>query len=47
LELAAFLAAGGAVLAALRRLGRRELGIDDVLLYEDQPDPVVRSLEIG
>lgn len=34
-------------LAGLERLEQRELSIDDVLIYEDQPDPVVRSLELG
>ena len=28
-------------------LEQRELGIDDALIYEDEPDPVVRSLELG
>jgi hypothetical protein len=36
-----------AVLAGLRRLEDRELRVDDVFIYEDQPDPVVRSLELG
>jgi hypothetical protein len=37
----------GAALAGLRWLENRELGVDDVFIYEDQPDPVVRSLELG
>jgi hypothetical protein len=28
-------------------LEKRELGIDDALIYEDEPDPVVRSLELS
>jgi hypothetical protein len=39
-----------AALAALRGLAwleRRERNVDDVLVYEDQPDPVVRTLGIG
>ena len=39
-----------AALVALRGLawlGRRERDVDDVLIYEDQPDPVVRTLGIG
>ena len=42
-----FYALGILALAGLERLERRELSIDDVLMYEDQPDPVVRSLELG
>ena len=42
-----FYALGILALAGLERLERRELDIDDVLIYEDQPDPVVRSLELG
>ena len=26
---------------------KRELGVDDSLIYEDEPDPIVRSLELG
>ena len=42
-----FYALGILSLVGLDRLERRELSIDDVLIYEDQPEPVVRSLEIG
>jgi hypothetical protein len=36
-----------AALAGLHALENRELRIDDAFIYEDQPDPVVRSLELG
>jgi len=36
-----------AAIWGLTRLERRERDIDDVLIYEDEPDPVVRSLELG
>jgi hypothetical protein len=42
-----YLAVCAAALAGLRWLETRELRIDDVFIYEDQPDPVVRSLELG
>ena len=42
-----FFAAAVGALIGLAWLERRELGVDDVLIYEDQPDPVVRSLELG
>ncbi len=45
--MAAFYATAIAALAGLRWLEGRELRVDDVLIYEDQPDPVVRSLELG
>jgi hypothetical protein len=38
------------VVAALRGLSwlaKRELGVDDALIYEDEPDPIVRCLELG
>jgi len=35
------------ILYGLRWLEGRELRIDDVLIYEDQPDPEVRTLELG
>jgi hypothetical protein len=35
------------VLAGLRKLETRELNVDDVFIYEDQPDPEVRTLELG
>jgi hypothetical protein len=46
-KLAVFTAAGVAALRGLARLERRELTIDDVLIFEDQPEPEVRTLEIG
>ena len=36
-----------AVLRGLSWLAKRELGVDDALIYEDEPDPIVRSLELG
>ena len=36
-----------AALYGLARLETRELGVDDALIYEDEPDPIVRSLELG
>jgi len=46
-ELAIFYACGGLTLGLLSWLERRESGVDDSLIYEDEPDPVVRSLELG
>jgi hypothetical protein len=42
-----FYLATGAALYGLARLEVRELGVDDALIYEDEPDPIVRSLELG
>jgi hypothetical protein len=42
-----FYAVIAAVLYGLTRLERRERGVDDSLIYEDEPDPIVRSLELG
>src|SRR3954453_3004789 len=42
-----YLGVCAAALAGLRWLESRELRIDDVFIYEDQPEPVVRSLELG
>jgi hypothetical protein len=42
-----FYVCAAAAIWGLTLLERRELGIDDVLIYEDEPDPVVRSLELG
>ncbi|MCU1236234.1 MAG: hypothetical protein JWP63_4201 [Candidatus Solibacter sp.] len=42
-----FYVAIAAALYGLSRLELRELVVDDALIYEDQPDPVVRSLELG
>ena len=47
LALLAYFAVCAALIHALSRLERRERGIDDSLIYEDEPDPVVRSLELG
>ena len=38
---------GMALYWSLARLEKRELGVDDSLIYEDEPDPIVRSLELG
>ncbi len=45
--LALFYGLGLAALAGLALLERRELKVDDSLIYEDQPDPIVRTLELG
>jgi hypothetical protein len=47
LGLLPYFALCGAALYGLRLLEGRELRIDDVFIYEDQPEPVVRSLELG
>ena len=47
LGLALFYALGGLALTGLEMLEKRELGVDDSLIYEDQPDPIVRTLELG
>jgi hypothetical protein len=46
-QMVLFYAAGVGALVGLAKLERRELGVDDMLIYEDEPDPIVRSLEIG
>ena len=46
-QLLLFYAAIAAALYGLGRLEKRELGVDDSLIYEDEPDPIVRSLELG
>jgi len=46
-KLAAFFAVAFGILYGLRWLEGRELRIDGVLIYEDQPDPEVRTLELG
>jgi hypothetical protein len=46
-QLIVFYLAAAAALYGLSRLEIRELGVDDALIYEDEPDPVVRSLELG
>ncbi len=47
LKLALFYIIGIAALRGLSVLEQRELGVDDSLIYEDEPDPVVRTLELG
>jgi hypothetical protein len=47
LQLLAFYAAVTAALCGLAWLERREFGINDALIYEDEPEPVVRQLELG
>jgi hypothetical protein len=46
-KLAVFFPVGMGALWILAKLERRELTIDDVLIFEDQPDPAVRTLELG
>jgi hypothetical protein len=46
-QLLLFFAVAAAALWGLARLEKRELGVDDSLIYEDEPDPEVRSLELG
>jgi hypothetical protein len=46
-KLAMLYAAALVALRGLAWLNRRERDVDDVLIYEDQPDPVVRTLGIG
>jgi len=46
-ELGLAYAVGGLALYGLARLEKREFAVDDALIYEDQPEPVVRSLELG
>jgi hypothetical protein len=45
-SLLVFYACAATTIWGLNLLEKRELGIDDALIYEDEPDPVVRSLEI-
>jgi hypothetical protein len=45
--LAIFYVCGALVLCLLWWLERREPGVDDAPIYEDKPDPIVRSLELG
>jgi hypothetical protein len=45
--LALFYAAAFAAIAGLARLEKREFQVDDALIYEDRPDPIVRTLELG
>jgi hypothetical protein len=42
-----FYVCAAAAIWGLLLLEKRELAIDDTLIYEDEPDPVVRSLELG
>jgi hypothetical protein len=46
-QLLLFYAVAAAALWGLARLEKRELGVDDSLIYEDEPDPEVRTLELG
>jgi hypothetical protein len=46
-KLAAFYGVCAAALAGLRWLEDHEFRIDDVLIYEDEPEPAVRTLELG
>lgn len=46
-QLLFFYAFGIAALRGLMLLERSEMRVDDSLIYEDQPDPVVRTLELG
>lgn len=46
-ELTAFYLCGALILFLLWWLERHELGVDSALIYEDEPDPIVRSLELG
>jgi hypothetical protein len=46
-QLLLFYACVAAALYGLARLERRELGVDGSLIYEDEPDPIVRTLELG
>ncbi len=42
-----FYAFAFALLCGLALLERHELDVDNSLIYEDQPDPIVRTLELG
>jgi hypothetical protein len=42
-----FYVLGGAALYGIAWLERREQGIYDAVIYEDQPEPIVRTLELG
>jgi hypothetical protein len=46
-SLPGFYVCAAAAIWGLTLLEKRELAIDDTLIYEDEPDPVVRSLELG
>jgi hypothetical protein len=46
-KLALFSAALIGLLIGIARLERSELLVDDALIYEDQPEPAVRTLELG
>ncbi|HYW44181.1 MAG TPA: hypothetical protein VE959_15070 [Bryobacteraceae bacterium] len=47
MELALFYALGLLALFGLLLLEKRERGVDDSLIYEDQPEPIVRTLELS
>ncbi|HTS30028.1 MAG TPA: hypothetical protein VMH81_29355 [Bryobacteraceae bacterium] len=46
-DLAVFYGCGILALRGLMLLEKSELGVDDALICEDQPDPVVRTLELS
>ena len=46
-ELVLFYGFGILALRGLMLLEKSELGVDDSLIYEDQPDPIVRTLELS
>jgi hypothetical protein len=46
-ELVLFYGFGILALGGLMRLEKSELVVDDSLIYEDQPDPIVRTLELS
>ncbi len=46
-DLIVFYALGILALGGLMLLEKSELGVDDSLIYEDQPDPIVRTLELS
>ena len=46
-ELVLFYGFGILALWGLMLLEKSELGVDDSLIYEDQPDPIVRTLELS
>jgi len=47
LGLGLFYAIGGLALYGLARLRKRERAVDDALIYEDEPEPIVRCLDLG
>jgi len=47
LSLLLFYACVGGALYGISRLEQAELSVSAVLIYEDEPDPIVRTLELG